>query len=1085
MKKKSAPQAAPAREEFRSSLPESGPDSRRFSEGGFFNLRVLIGLLLIVIGVFSALLANASSLRPSFRYATGEPRVMKESSRTFARGINGQRPSDNAYEAWVNRYTDRANDYDDQAHAIAVDASGNVFVTGESVTSGTSSDYATVTYNTLGQEQWAARRDGGLWDFAYAIALDSESNAYVTGASVYEPGNLDGRDYATIKYTASGEQQWVARYDGPGHGADVATAVVTDLSGNIYVTGYSIGAGTGYDYATIKYDASGQEQWVARYNGPGNNDDQAEAMAVDGSGNVYVTGWSIGAGGLPNYATVKYSSSGQQLWVARYSGPGNVDDEAHAIGIDNAGNVYVTGQSFGAGSRFDYATIKYDTSGQQQWVMRYNGTGNGDDIANAVAIDGSGNVFVTGESKGASGNKDYATVKYDSLGQEQWVARYDGVGNGDDDAKAIVIDSSGNVYVTGASAGSGSDYDYATIKYDSAGVERWVRRYNGPGNGDDHATGIGVDLSANVYVTGYSLGSNGAYDYATVKYSQSGSPTPTPTPTPIPTATPSATPVCGEPWAPIADMPLDVAEAATASDERNLYIASGYSFTLEEILDRFNRWNPSPPPGGTWVQLAPVPTPALNPSGIYVPTANKIYVFGGYIGPNGLTDATRIYDIGSNTWSMGTPMPDVRSHMACGYNPANGMIYLVSGYNTTVSNSPQPTTWEFDPEANGGLGGFTEKAAFPHPVGGAAYGVINGHFYVAGGWDAESNVVNLVWDYDIANDTWTQKTNMPPGPNNVPGSAVALNLLWVFGGGTPFAPGELSTTAVLTPKKVSASNPLVPATGNNGRWYDPVTDTWGLAPNLITQRSFTAGGAVGSQLVAAGGYDGNWSLATAESRKACTPAPTPPQCETGLVTNGGFETGDFVPGWTIDGTNNVPAVSTANPHSGTYSALVGRVAAGEPLGDSSFYQELSVPPNGGTLRFWHWDYTTDPVFDWQAAYITDAEDNILLTIFHWSQNTYAWYRQDVDLTPYAGQTVRVKFLVHQDGYGDYTGMYIDDVVLLIPCASPTPTPTATVTPTVSPTATPSSTPTPTPTSTARPTPTPRQRPAPRRRPTPP
>ena len=88
-----------------------------------------------------------------------------------------------------------------------------------------------------------------------------------------------------------------------------------------------------------------------------------------------------------------------------------------------------------------------------------------------------------------------------------WTNRYNGPGNSDDDANAVAVDGSNNVIVTGYSAGSGSAYDYATIKYSSAGVPLWTNRYNGPGNRNDHASAVAVDGSNNVIVTGYSAGS--------------------------------------------------------------------------------------------------------------------------------------------------------------------------------------------------------------------------------------------------------------------------------------------------------------------------------------------------------------------------------------------------------------------------------------------------------------------------------------------------------------------------------------------------------------------------------------------------
>ena len=164
--------------------------------------------------------------------------------------------------------------------------------------------------------------------------------------------------------------------------------------------------------ATIKYNSNGQEQWVQRYNGPSSSYDAATAIKVNGAGNVYVTGFSSTSESYYDYATIKYSAAGQQQWVARYNGPpGNDIDEAAAIAIDDSGNVYVTGKSIGTDTVFDFATVKYDSGGQEDWVVRYNGPGNEIDQAVGIAVDGSGNVYVTGSSYG-DGNSDYTTIKY-------------------------------------------------------------------------------------------------------------------------------------------------------------------------------------------------------------------------------------------------------------------------------------------------------------------------------------------------------------------------------------------------------------------------------------------------------------------------------------------------------------------------------------------------------------------------------------------------------------------------------------------------------------------------------------------------
>lgn len=405
---------------------------------------------------------------------------------------------------------------------IAVDGFGNVYVTGGSLGSGSGADFATVKYNSSGTQQWASRYNGpgGNEDIAYAVAIDGSGNVYVTGSSL---GSGSGLDFATVKYNSSGVQQWVKRYNGPANSDDIAYAIAVDSSDNVYVTGSSLGSGTGLDYATVKYNSAGTQLWASRYNGPVNIDDVALSIAVDCAGNVYVTGGSTGSGSGFDYATVKYNSSGAQQWASRYNGPANSDDTAYSVAVDCCGNVYVTGSSTGSGSGADYGTVKYNSSGSQQWASIYNGPANSTDVAYSVAIDDPGNVYVTGGSLGSGSGYDYATLKYNSSGSQQWASRYNGPANSDDIAYALAVDISGGVYVTGGSAGSGTGSDHATIKYDPNGGQLWASRYNGPANGNDTANSLAIDGSGNVYVTGSSLGSGSGLDYATLKYTSTGS----------------------------------------------------------------------------------------------------------------------------------------------------------------------------------------------------------------------------------------------------------------------------------------------------------------------------------------------------------------------------------------------------------------------------------------------------------------------------------------------------------------------------------------------------------------------------------
>ncbi|HVP35814.1 MAG TPA: SBBP repeat-containing protein, partial [Terriglobales bacterium] len=355
--------------------------------------------------------------------------------------------------------------------------------------------------------------------FGYYIFTD----ACVTGWSA---GIATGLDYATINYDPeTGSPIWIRRYNGPGNGDDRAHAVVIDSLSDISVTGESWGDGTGFDYATIKYYGWGDTIWIRRYNGPGNGDDKAYAIAADTGGNVYVTGGSYGTSSYFDYATIKYKSDGDTAWVRRYSGldQGNA---AHAIAVDDSGNVYVTGQSRNGQISSSYATIKYKPDGEVAWTSRYRGWFFSS-VGSDLALDNAGNLYVTGWSDGPSGVYDYVTLKYNvSDSNPFWGASFNSPYNMVDFAYGIAVDPPGNIYVTGESykyeqIGSGYKYssDCVTIKYTPGGDTLWLRRFNGWADSNDAGLDIAADTRGNVYVTGKSFGSN--FDYATIKYSTS------------------------------------------------------------------------------------------------------------------------------------------------------------------------------------------------------------------------------------------------------------------------------------------------------------------------------------------------------------------------------------------------------------------------------------------------------------------------------------------------------------------------------------------------------------------------------------
>ena len=372
-----------------------------------------------------------------------------------------------------------------------------------------------ITSDAQVTQQWVKIYDGPTTgvDIARSIAVDRFGNVIVSGES--HNGSLSF-DYATIKYNLTGTQQWVSRYNSGDNGPDYSRSMGIDYAGNVYVTGDIYLLSTQADYATIKYNQSGSQQWLRTYNSVDSSADRAYSIAVDSSGISFITGSSYGSSHGNDIVTIKYSSGGSQLWVQRFNGPSNNSDAGVQVVIDKSLNAYVAGNVYNpAGSLMDYAVIKYNTSGVQQWVQMYNGAGNGNDEAASIALDDSGNVYITGYTTSSGSNHDFLTIKYNPAGIFQWARTYNGPPNGLDEATCIKADHFGNIFVGGSSTGSGN-LDFEVIKYNSAGVQQWVRRYNS--GYTDELNAIALDKFGNVYVTGNSGSASSSTDAVVIRY---------------------------------------------------------------------------------------------------------------------------------------------------------------------------------------------------------------------------------------------------------------------------------------------------------------------------------------------------------------------------------------------------------------------------------------------------------------------------------------------------------------------------------------------------------------------------------------
>jgi uncharacterized delta-60 repeat protein len=425
-------------------------------------------------------------------------------------------------QEWVQHYDGGSGN--DAAMAVATDAGGNVFVTGLSFTSNRS-DTVTIKYSPAGIPLWTNRFNESAYgnNTPHGLAVDPDGNVVVAASCTSTNGFYD---YATIKYSNAGVPLWTNQYNGPGNGDDTLAGLAIGKGGTVFVTGASAASNTGYPYydsrnfdcATVAYSSGGVPLWTNRYDGPGKSDDFATAIAVDTNGNVLVTGQSGMTGGTNDIVTLEYSATGVPLWTNRYPAVNIEGNYPYAIASDQDGNVFVTGHAASA-TYFDYVTLKYSSAGVPLWTNSYAGTRAGVDEAKAIAVDRQGNAFVTGYSAGINNAWGYLTIKYSPGGTALWTNEYSAMTNGSDDATAIALDGSGNVIVTGNSLGNGTSDDIVTIVYSNDGAPLSTNRFISNGNYNDQANSVATVSSGNILVAGLSEKPTGDTEFTLIKYS--------------------------------------------------------------------------------------------------------------------------------------------------------------------------------------------------------------------------------------------------------------------------------------------------------------------------------------------------------------------------------------------------------------------------------------------------------------------------------------------------------------------------------------------------------------------------------------
>ena len=369
-------------------------------------------------------------------------------------------------QLWVSTFNGSGNGTDN-ASGLDVDASGNVYVSGTAYIAGTNYDFCVIKYNSAGVQQWQIYNGGGFYDETRGIALDNTDVPIVFGGFQQTVSNTNFR---TIKLNAAtGATTWFQDFSNSAN-LDIATAVTFDATNNVYVTGNSFNAGQDLNIRTIKYNPVGTLIWSTQLNQNNvlNSYDMPIDVEVNSLGETFVLATVFnGSVSDDDILLVKYNTVGAVVSTVELNGLANDKDKPNDLIIDGTNNLYIAGIIKGTATAEDYLVAKYNSSLTQQWIDKFNGGGSNYDEATCLVLDATNTyVYASGYSYLATSNNDYLTTKYDATtGVKQWYTRFNGPANNSDQARKIAVDGTGNVYVSGDSKGAGTNLDYSTIKY--------------------------------------------------------------------------------------------------------------------------------------------------------------------------------------------------------------------------------------------------------------------------------------------------------------------------------------------------------------------------------------------------------------------------------------------------------------------------------------------------------------------------------------------------------------------------------------------------------------------------------------------
>ena len=376
---------------------------------------------------------------------------------------------------------------------------------------------------------WNRTWGGTGMDSAQDLALDSSNNIYVVGKtnstsfhtpvinqqsvlSQPTPPILPISDILLVKYNNSGQQEWYRTWGGVDD--DEGRSLVIDSSDNIIIIGNTHSFGPGSKaIALIKYNSLGEKQWNVTYGSSGS--DTGRGIALDSSGNIFIVGKLSSFG--DNTTLVKFNSLGEYQWNKTWGG--GIADAGWGIKLDSSDNIFITGFTFSYGTvGGDFFLAKFNDQGILLWNITWGGIAF--EAGFSIELDSSNNIFVAGiTSSFGAGGTDLSLLKFNSLGQLQWNKTWGGTDV--DSAWGLVLDSSEDIYLGGGTENFGPGLSAgAFVKFDSSGQLQWNTTWGG--SGEDYFTGIVIDSSDNIYITGYtdSFGS-GMNDMVLIKYGES------------------------------------------------------------------------------------------------------------------------------------------------------------------------------------------------------------------------------------------------------------------------------------------------------------------------------------------------------------------------------------------------------------------------------------------------------------------------------------------------------------------------------------------------------------------------------------